>query len=302
MHMIRKIVLAALCVAAAAGHAQSITHQFVASQFNNWHALPQSGPYSNTNLVAGANVVSVNPCSYAAGGAPNIPVFVASTPIKVVDPGNAAVDEIITPTSITNGGCTATLTTSNAHTSPYFFQSGTYGLQEALNASVLSNQINTVLLDTNWFQAGGTSTIIYSAAGNANTDISAVNFAPEVAYGWNGTHYVSSYSILGTAVPTIAAGAAAGTSPTVSNASGSNGNVMVANVTTGTATTTGTLFTETVTAPALSRAVNCTLPQSIGANAFTGAITFSSSGGVATFAVAAAPTASTAYVFSVTCN
>jgi hypothetical protein len=295
--MIRKIVVAFLCLPLI-GSAQSVTHQPIASQFNNWRVV------GNQNLAASANpLVSFTPCALTAGSY-SFNAVSASTPIKIYDPGNPSADEVVTPTAIVvnSNGCTATITPSNAHTTPWYIGSGTFGLQEAINAGVLSNQLNTVILDTNWWQAGGTNSIIYAAAGNANASVLDVTVSPFTAYGWNGTHYVGSYSILGTALPTIAAGAAAGTSPTVTNAAGSLGTAMVANVTTGTATTTGTLFTETVTAPALSRAVNCTLPRSIGANAYTGAITFSSAAGVATFSVAVAPAVSTAYVFEVNCN
>lgn len=292
-NMIRKIVIALLCTASAG--AQTVAHQPIASQFNYWRA------YGSVNLIAGANLaVTVSPCSVAGGGVSSFSTLTASTPIKINDPGNTAIDEIITPTAVS--GCTATFTPSNAHPTPWYITSGTYGLQESINATALSGQLNSIVLDTAWWQAGGTSTIISSAAGNANSSLLDVTVAPATAYGWNGTHYEGSYSILGTALPTIAAGAAAGTSPTVTNTALSLGTAMQANVTTGTATTTGTLFTETVgTVPALSRAVNCTI-QSIGANVFPLPITVTSSGGVCTFAVASAPTVSTAYVFSVRVN
>lgn len=296
--MIRKqIAVLALALSAAAGLAQTIARQPVASQFNNWRAP------GTTNLVAGANpLVPISACSITAGGA-NLYALQASTPIKINDPGNPAIDEIITPTVVVQGGsCTATLTTTNAHPAPWYITSGTYGLQDAINSTALSGQLNSIVLDTNWWQAGGTSTIISAAAGNKTTSIVDVTVSPNTAYGWNGTNYVGTSSILSTALPTIAAGAAAGSSPTVTNTALGLGTAMQANVATGTATTTGTLFTETVgTVPALSRAVNCTI-QSIGANVFPLPITTTSSGGVCTFAVATAPTVSTPYVFSVHVN
>jgi hypothetical protein len=203
---------------------------------------------------------------------------------------------------VQGGACTATFTTSNAHPAPWYITSGTFGLQDAINAVVATGVMNVVQLDAAWFNSGGTATTIYGAAGSPYVSIVASNLTPYPTYRWNGTHYIPTYSLLGSigTVPAIAAGAAAGSSPTVLTAAGSSGNIITADVTTGTATTTGTLFTETVgTAPA-SGNMDCTV-QSVGANvppAFTVSIT----GGVATIAVAAAPVVSTAYIFALACN
>lgn len=298
--MIRKIVLAASCLVGVAG-AQSIAHQPIASQFNNWRVQ------GNQNLAASANpLVSFTPCALTAGGA-SFNAISASTPIKIYDPGNPSVDEIVTPTAIVvnSNGCTATITPSNAHTQPWYIGSGSYGLQEAINSTVLSGQINPVILDTVWHQSGGTQQTAYTAAGNANAPLLDVTIVPSVAFRWNGTHYIQSYAINNVAIPTIAAGAAAGSSPTVSIATGSSGNLMVANVTTGTATTTGTLFTITIgTAPPGTSSGNPTCTAtSVGSNNFPVALTVAGTGGTTfTGAVTVAPPVSTAYVFAISCN
>lgn len=290
-------VLAILAISLSSGlaYTQSIAHQPVASQFNSWRAQ------GSVNLVAGANLaVTVSPCSVAAGGVSSLPTLTASTPIKIWDPGNTAIDEIITPTAVS--GCTATFTPSNAHPTPWYITSGTGGLQEAINSTVLSGQINPVIMDTAWHQGGWNQQTAYSAAGGYNAPLLDVTIAPAVSYRWNGTHYLQTYAVNGFTA-TLAAGAAAGTSPTVSNGTGASGNLMTANITTGTATTTGTLFTETVgTTPNSSGNISCTA-QSIGANPFPVVLTQTpASATVATFTVAVAPPVSTAYVFAISCN
>lgn len=295
--MIRKQIAALLlALSAAAGFAQ--THQPVASQFNTWRA---SG--GQLNLIAGANLAAtVTPCSQSAGSA-NFSTLAASTPIKIWDPGNTAIDEIITPTAVS--GCTATFTTTNAHPSPWYITSGTGGLQEAINANALTGQINPVILDTAWHQGGWNQQTAYNAAGNNTTPLIDVTIAPNVAFRWNGTHYIQSYAINNVAIPTIAAGAAAGSSPTVSIATGSSGNLMVANVTTGTATTTGTLFTITIgTAPPGTSSGNpACVAQSVGANNFPVVLTVAGASGTTfTGAVSVAPPVSTAYIFAISCQ
>lgn len=292
--MFRKIVIASLWLPLVVS-AQTIAHQPIASQFNNWRVQ------GNQNLAASANpLVSFTPCALSAGAA-SFNAVSASTPIKINDPGNPSIDEIITPTAVVvnSNGCTATLTPTNAHTQPWYITSGSYGLQEAINSTALSGQKNTIILDSLWHQAGGGPSISAIAAGSYNSNLLDVTVSPYVAFKWNGTNYVPSYSLNGLSA-TIAAGAAAGSSPTVSNSTGSSGNIITANVTTGTATTTGTLFTETVTASAGN--VGCTV-RSVGANNFPVLITQTpASTTVATFTVTVAPPVSTAYVFQLQCQ
>jgi hypothetical protein len=279
-----------LVIAAAAGYAQTVT----VTPFGNWKAT------GSTNLAVGANPqVTISPCMQSAA-AYNFPSLTANTPIKIVDPNNPTIDEILTPTVIV-GGCTATFTTANAHTTPWYIVSGSGGLQEAINAVQQTGVMNAVTLTSAWHAAGWNAATLYAlTAGSPYVAIHDTSVVPNAAYRWNGTHYIPTYALLGIANPTIAAGAAAGTAPTVSANAGSSGNVWVANVTTGTATTTGTLFTATVgTAPPSGNA-NCTI-QSVGANvppAFTVSIT----GGVITVSVATAPVVSTAYIFAGACD
>ncbi len=75
-------------------------------------------------------------------------------------------------------------------------------------------------------------------------------------------------------------------------------------VTAGTATTTGTLFTETAAANTINYAASCTV-TSVGANSFTAftvATSVSSGHNLLTVTATSAPTASTAYQFAYNCK
>ena len=269
------------------------TRLVVASQFSNWRAA------GSVNLIAGANAnITVSPCQVVGGGI-NFNALAASTPIKIVDPNNPSIDEVLTPTSVS--GCTGTFTTSNAHPTPWYIISGTQGLQEAINNGAQTGVMNVVQLDTTFFQFGGSASTIYAATGSPYLGISALPSLPNATWRWNGTHYISTYSLLGITAPTLAAGAAAGSSPTVANSPASNGNVWTASVTTGTATTTGPLFTETVATPPPSGNANCTV-QSIGTNTpppFTVGI---SAGVITVTTGTTAPTTATVYLFGGVCQ
>jgi len=95
--MVRKKIVVALLCLSATGFAQTITKAGIATQFNQWRAP------GTTNLIAGANaLVPIASCAISAGGV-NTYALAASTPIKINDPGNPAIDEIITPTVVVQG-------------------------------------------------------------------------------------------------------------------------------------------------------------------------------------------------------
>jgi hypothetical protein len=157
--------------------------------------------------------------------------------------------EVVTPSAVTQTAttCQITVTPSNQH---YSFQatSGTGGLQEALNAIAPTVPAPSVVwLDRNWYslanQIPGTtpSAIISAAVGGVAAILVDNTTAPFAYYVWQGTAYAAGTWV--NTKPTAAAGAAAGSSPSISDAgSALSGTV---SLTTGTATTTGTLFTLT---------------------------------------------------------
>jgi hypothetical protein len=301
--MMHKTAIATIALAASMAGAQTVTHQIVASQFSQWRIAGTAA------LTTGANaVVPFSPCAVSAGGT-NFQAVTNGVALKIVDPANPSVDEVVTPSSVvvSPGNCTASITTVNAHPLPYYFISGTQGLQEAIDANALSGQSNVVILDRLFHQLGGGAITAYSAAGKGNLSLLDVTVSPYASFRWNGSNYAGNYtSPQGTVLPTLAAAAAAGTSPTVSNVPGSLVNLLQASVTTGTSTTAGALFTETYPATgSFTSAANCTV-QSVGAStppAFTVADTYNGSNeALLTVSVASAPAASTTYLFNITCQ
>ena len=102
--------------------------------------------------------------------------------------------------------------------------------------------------------------------------------------------------------PTMAPGAAAGTSPTCTTVAGHNQSFVVS-CTTGTATTTGTLATVTFSSALSAAPAGCQLTprNAISAPAMTSVYTTAPSTTTFTLAVSTALTASTAYSWSVIC-
>ena len=195
------------------------------------------------------------PCQAFAGGR-QFAALAASAPVRIVD-GATGNYETVTPSSVVVSatGCTATLAPANTHPVPYRIVSGSAGLQEAINATKLSGT----------FKAGGSSAIIANAIGSTNLALVGSDACAVRLVRWNGTNYVTNSTNTGGAKPTAAAGAAAGTSPTISDTG--NGNSLSVALATGTATTTGTLFTATWTASQFGTGVapNCTV-TSVGNN------------------------------------
>jgi hypothetical protein len=274
---------------------------YYASAFGGWSLNGQS---PNTFTFAGRSLCN--------GSAQNTTFFVFNTnaPVWIADQ-NTANSETVTPSAVVNtaGSCGVSVAPANQH---YTFQlkSGTGGLQEAINTVQGAGAYPAVIaLDRNWFaQANavpGTNalSIITAAAGGAGAILEDITAAPTVNYVWSGTAYAKA-SWVNTA-PTPAAGAGAGSSPTIALAGGSSALSGIVNLTTGTATTTGTLFTLTWVTNTLTYAGTCVV-TSVGTNAyttFTEATTAPGSLRLSTVTVATtAPTASTAYKFAYICK
>ena len=281
------------------------TPAFYASAFGTWSINGQS---PNTYIFQGRNI-----CTQSAQNTVFFP-FNTNAPIYIADQTTAN-SEVVTPSAIVNtaGSCGVTVAPSNQHYT-FALRSGTGGLQEAINAVHGSAAAPaTILLDRNWYVyaanvPGKTPQGILAAAVNgAGVVLQDITTAPNTFYQWNGTAFYASNGVTGGAVnPTPAAGAAAGTGPTIALASGSNANIGIVNLTSGTATTTGTILTLTwPTSGSFTYAPSCTF-TSVGANAYltgTTAVAYSASHAVLTFTEAtAALTASTAYQFKYVCQ
>lgn len=280
---------------------------YFASDFGQWQIKSQT---ANTYQWSPGSIC----LSSAVGSASQFNVFNTNAPVLLVD-ATPANTEVVTPSAVTQTAttCQITVTPSNQH---YSFQatSGTGGLQEALNAIAPTVPAPSVVwLDRNWYAlanqipATSPSTIIGAAVGGVAAILVDNTTAPFTNYVWQGTAYASGTWV--NTKPAAAAGAAAGSSPTISDAgSALTGTV---SLTTGTATTTGTLFTLTyglntsTTTSQFNYAPACTV-TSIGTNSFTTftiATTYpSSTHALVTVTETAVPAVSTAYKFQFSCH
>jgi hypothetical protein len=196
-------LLVGLVVLAWAGstQAQNIEGQIIASQYGRWKV-----PGYAANTYSG---FAPDSCR-VQGGASFFFAFTAGTPVLLVD-GNPAATETVTPTAVVNSNvsCALTIAPAHDHQLPFFFTSGTGGLQEALNQNLTNPQANTVILDNAFYQmAGGASQVaawIAAAQGNAQLGLEDITQVPTVWYAWNGTQYVRvGNGGLGTGLNTLA--------------------------------------------------------------------------------------------------
>lgn len=306
------VVLFAMVATAAFGQANLPPTWVFARAYNSWSLI---GQQANTFTFNGG-VCNFPP--YNNGNTPSFFAFSGTQggstvyyPVAILD-ANPTLSEIVTPTSTIQSTATCGFSAApvNQHVS-FTLQSGTAGLQEAVATQMQAAPPSVVLLDKYWYDSvfalPGNPTpesLIKAATGNTAVQIVDTTTSPWTYWRWSGTAYSVVGAVTGGAAPTAAAGAALGTSPTGPTNTGDGNSFSVA-VTTGTATTTGTVFTETwATTASFTYPPACRVYSS-GTNAFppiTTAVTFTASHAVLTVAAAAAPIVSTAYTFKVVCN
>lgn len=143
------------------------------------------------NAATGSSSLRANPTAFAQG-MPFLP-YNLNAPITINR--NAATAETVTPSAIANCysnslTCTLSGTYTFKHISGESIQSGTFGLQEAVNIAVAAGS-GTVLIDASWQGPSGSS-LITAATGNNNVLIQD-NRNPSGAtfYQWNGSAYVA---------------------------------------------------------------------------------------------------------------
>jgi hypothetical protein len=180
-----------------------------------------------------------SPCQITQLNFSNQPTFyafsnsVALAPVFIQD-NNAANSEVVTPTTYltpTAESCGVNLSAVNSHVT-FSLQSGTGGLQEAINARGGFTQPYpaVIYLTPEWYKlvtaissqnstlaAITPATIIAAAKGSVTAIVTDITTAPPTQYVWRGSAgYISGtqYWVQG-AHPTLAAGAGAGTSPTI---------------------------------------------------------------------------------------
>lgn len=251
-------------------------------------------------------------CSVPSLGGMRFPAFssfgASNAPVYIKDTGTPANSEVVTPSAILT--CGVTITPAHSHTT-FSLNSATAGLQDAINAvatGVTAYPI-TVLLDRNWYAqaavipATNPASIIFNTVGSPTAYLEDVTTAPHTLYVWNGTNYVT--GTWTNAQPVVTVGAAAGTGTAISVTLASTASMGAVQLTTGTATTTGTLWTLAwPTTGSFLYAPTCTVTSIGGTSftAFTTATSFGSSHATLTVTATSAPAVSTVYLFSFSCK
>ena len=280
---------------------------------NNYGYWAFPGQAANTftftplNSINGCQVTNVDFAGTPTFAPFSNPIALAPVFISDIQPANS---EIVTPSSAFTSNsttCGAVLPAVNNHVT-FTLQSGTGGLQEALNsnATYTASYPTTIYLTPQWYNnifgirntnttlnAITPLTVLAAAKGSKNGLIVDVTTVPFTTWYWTGAAYTASvqsgttpFPVLGQywafwVPPTAAAGTGAGTGPTISipiNSGAANGTV---NLLTGTApTASGPIFTLTWSATTGTPGVPtnnwnytvspvCTI-TSVGVNPYTG--------------------------------
>lgn len=184
MRKITLVLLLAIATLTGVASAQSNNLlQFIwAAKYNQW-ALPGLTPNTYT-FNATTNCIA-DPYS---GRSYN---FNTNAPVFINDLGLDANSEIVTPTSVISAVGTCGFAASPAHSHPGFqVQSGTAGLQEAINATLggSSSHQAVIVLDTTWWNAAASlpgtsgSAVIAAAVGSTSVSLVDITQTPWVWY------------------------------------------------------------------------------------------------------------------------
>ena len=184
--LLRFRVLATLCLPALL-QAQVKPGVMNAADFAQWQL-----PMGSTPVNGQISWNSESACSVTSHGYTFIAVKVGR-PITIVD-SNRANQETVVPTVVTVSGSSCTLQAPMAHVHySYYLQSGTAGLQEALDYNA-SLGIGVVTVGPDWTRAGGTTAMLNAAQGSANVSVSDQRTAQFTPYLWSGTQFVATSS------------------------------------------------------------------------------------------------------------
>ena len=147
---------------------------------------------TQANSATGSSSLLANPTGFVQG----IPFLPYNTNASITINRNAATAETITPSALTacypnSLTCTLSATFTFKHVAGESIQSGTFGLQEAINVAAAAGS-GTVLIDASWRGPTGNA-LITSAHGSTNVLIQD-NRNPSGAtfYQWNGSVYAAS--------------------------------------------------------------------------------------------------------------
>lgn len=301
--LIALVATGAAVPAMAQGNQTFMQRWYFASDFGQWAVR---GQQANTYQWSPGTVCNVS----AVGSSTSFFAFNTNAPVLISDiTGPTTNNEVVTPSSVTqtNAYCTIAVSPSHNHYS-FQVQSGTGGLQEALNAISPTAVVPAVVwLDRNWYSLANAvpsttpAAIITAAAGGVSAILVDNTTAPFTNYVWQGTAYASGTWV--NTAPTAATGAAAGSATSkVATGTALSGTY---SFTTGTATT-GTVFTETwATSNQFVYSPVCTVISTGATAPPTLTVTPTYAGGthaLLTVTVAAALTSTTAYSFQWACH
>lgn len=194
---IAALALAAVC-AAPVGLAQQGQ-----SYLQRWLFASDFGQFSIRSQTSGT--YSWNPGSIcnvgAVGTAPQFFAFSTTAPVEIVDLTNPALNEVVTPSTVTNTNATCAFSATFANTHYGFFvTSGTGGLQEAVNSVNSTAPYKTLIwIDRNWYALANAlpspntpASVLAALTGNSNAVIVDNTTSPFTYYTYNGTGYSAS--------------------------------------------------------------------------------------------------------------
>jgi hypothetical protein len=160
--------------------AQNVEGQIIASQY---------GQFQLQGTATNSFVFTPSSCQVTAGNR-NFAALTQGIPVRVVDPGNHALDETVTAGLVNINACSVQLAVRNTHLPPFYLTSGTAGLQEAINANALAGPANTIIIDAGFYALGGTTGIITSVVGGStNLGLVDITTTPYTWYAWGGSAY-----------------------------------------------------------------------------------------------------------------
>jgi hypothetical protein len=152
------------------------------SQAQNVEGQPIASQYGAFQLQGNATnsfVFSPTSCQVTAGNT-NFAAVTQGVPIRIVDPGNRALDETVTAGLVNINACSVQLAVNNTHIPPFYLTSGTAGLQEAINANNHGGTANTIVIDAGFYALGGTTRIITSVQGTTTLGLVDLGFEFEM--------------------------------------------------------------------------------------------------------------------------
>ena len=176
------LAIAYLCLYAQELFAQNPEGQIIASQYQ--YRIVGFSP--NTYSWPGGTCNDSGPQKQFA--------FAVGAPVTIVD-GSPALTENVTPTAVLNNNqnCAISIAAVNNHQLPFYVQSATGGLQEAINLNLATPATNTIILNSAWYQSVGSANataVIATAKGSAQLNLVDITTTPYNWYAWNGSQYV----------------------------------------------------------------------------------------------------------------